>query len=123
MARMQNILKYKKTHHEHARNSISMLCAAVVKIKHIAVTFQNGMQKVNFTLQDAIKTQNRRRGIALTILSTMAQNGVSGQHHAPATLPLGKKTQYPQNTERVVGLWASLDQSPQPRFEPRPSSL
>ena len=59
-----------------------MLYAAVVKIKHIAVTFQNGMQKVNFTLQDAIKTQNRCRGIALTILSTMAQNGVSGQHHA-----------------------------------------
>ena len=43
---------------------------------------------VKFTLEQAIKTQRQNRGKASL---TSALDGVGGQRHAPAALPLGKR--------------------------------
>ena len=50
--------------------------------------------KVKFTLEQAMKTQRKSRGIALLFLEPRRQIGVGGQRHAPADL-LPEKTRYP----------------------------
>jgi len=52
-----------------------------------------------------MKAQRGSRGITLLFLYAWCKMGVGGQHHAPAALPLGKRTEtYSYFTGDWVGL-------------------
>ena len=61
---------------------------------------------MKFTLEEATKAQRGRRGYSSTLPLTSALDGVGGQCHTLATLPLGK-TRYPlrpREGEEVVAV-------------------
>ena len=49
-------------------------------------------EKGNFTLFEAMKTQEGSRGLALLFLSPWRYLEMCGQRHAPAALPPGKRS-------------------------------